>query len=60
MFKCLKCKVEFNEPDFREERTFDYEYWGTKGTRVEIVGICPICGNDEFIEVEEEDDNGDE
>ncbi|MGB3972846.1 MAG: hypothetical protein WBL58_01605 [Peptococcia bacterium] len=56
MYKCWNCEAIFEEPVYKEF-TEEYEAWGRNFTEKHVEALCPECGDDEFEEwIEEEED----
>lgn len=49
-YMCQDCGYEFHTPSVFEEEVFEYEYWGDKGTKKELVARCPNCNSDNIEE----------
>ena len=53
-YRCVNCRVRFDEPFYQHERqwhseTQDYEDYCRE--------VCPICGGEDFREIWEDEDD---
>lgn len=55
MYKCWNCEAVFEEPVYKEFME-EYEAWGRKFKEKHVEMYCPKCGDDEFEEYTEEEE----
>jgi hypothetical protein len=55
MYKCWNCEALFEEPVYKEF-TEEYEAWGHIADISYTESYCPICGDEDFEEIEEIDE----
>lgn len=55
MYRCWNCDAVFEEPVYKEF-TEHYEAWGREFSEKYTESYCPKCGDEEFEEIEEEED----
>lgn len=54
MIRCENCGAELDEDELRAVEEPRGEFWGIPCS--ETIYVCPICGNDDLREIEEDED----
>ena len=52
--KCLNCEEVFDEEDLVQKQEYMGEFWGQPA--YETFSYCPFCGEDQFEDYKEEED----
>lgn len=54
MYKCKECGTLLTHSELVRKEVRVGEFWGTPAYKTEY--FCPICDNDDFEEIEDEED----